>query len=223
VRRLTSREERTGPSLFRHLISGPHSSLRSDLPPSRRRRATPPDTSSRVFTARVRLSTSLSSLFTSSDMSVLDPSRLSATVRIWSDFTYRIVPTPSTTQGVLMPLPDPYANEPTADVDPHTYRLFMEAQDAIKQWEKEAARLKELLIKEIGDAHAGLVDGHKLIYYRPTDRWAEARLIKDNPDLVQHYIKPKVTDTFDMNSFMSSHPDIADKYRVRSFRSLSDI
>jgi hypothetical protein len=122
-----------------------------------------------------------------------------------------------------MPLPDPYVNEPTADLDPHTFGLYMEAMDAIAQWDKEAKRLKDLLIKEIGDAHAGLINGRKVIYYRPADRWAEARMIKDYPDLTGHYIKPKVTQVFDLDSFSSAHPDITEQYRVRSFRSVGDV
>jgi hypothetical protein len=119
-----------------------------------------------------------------------------------------------------MPLPDPYA---TADVDPHTFSLYMEAMDALKQWDKVAKELRKEIENQIGDAHAGLVDGRKLIYYRPSDRWAEARMIKDYPDLTQHYIKPKVEQVFDLDSFSSAHPDIVEKYRVRSFRSLGDV
>lgn len=122
-----------------------------------------------------------------------------------------------------MPLPDPYANETTTELDPVTFSQYMEATDAVSKWQQEANRLKAMLIEQLGDAHAGLVDGRKLVYYRPTDRWAEARMIKENPDLTQHYIRPKVIDVFDLDAFSSSHPEIVDRYRVRSFRSVGDV
>lgn len=118
---------------------------------------------------------------------------------------------------------DPYANEPVVELDPVTFRAYIEAAQNADAWKKEADRLKKDLIETLGDAAAGLIDGHKLVTYREQDRWAEAALIKDNPDLAQHYITVRYQDVFDMDKFRAHHPEIADKYRVRSFRSIADV
>lgn len=118
---------------------------------------------------------------------------------------------------------DPYANEPAVDLDPVTFHAYMEAEQNAEAWKKEAVRLKKELIDELGDATAGLVDGHKLVTYREQQRWAESTLIKENPDLAQHFITARYQDVFDMDKFRAHHPEIADKYRVRSFRSIADV
>jgi hypothetical protein len=119
--------------------------------------------------------------------------------------------------------PDPYEHEPAVEVDPVTFAAYMEAASNVLAWQKEADRLKRMLAEQMGDAHAGLVDGRKLITNRPGDRWAEARMIKDYPELTSHYIKPVYQDKFDFSMFQAAHPDIVEKYRVRSFRSLADV
>lgn len=117
-----------------------------------------------------------------------------------------------------MPLPDPHADEPVVDLDKETYRLWLQAANNAGGWMKEAERLKKRLIDQIGDAYAGIVDGKKVIYYRPADSWATARLVKENPDLAEHYMVPATGEVFDMDRFRRVHPDIAEKYRTRSFR-----
>lgn len=118
---------------------------------------------------------------------------------------------------------DPYANEPTVELDPALFRAYIEAAQNADAWKKEADRLKREMIEILGDAVAGLVDGRKLVTYREQERFAEAALIKDNPDLAQHFIVAKYQDVFDMDKFRAHHPEIADKYRVRSFRSIGEI
>lgn len=117
-----------------------------------------------------------------------------------------------------MALPDPYANEPTAQLNPDKWRLYLEAVSHTEGWQKEAERLQAELLAELGDAHAGTVEGEKVVTNRPTKRYAEARIIKDYPDLTQHYIRLKETKVFDLEAFKLTHPEIADKYQVRSFR-----
>lgn len=117
-----------------------------------------------------------------------------------------------------MPLPDKYANEPTVELPEDKVVAWKAADDAAKRWQEHADALKKELIELIGSAHAVMVDDKKLITYRPSQKYAESRLIKDYPDLTQHFINEKVRLEFDLESFIRRHQAIADKYQVRQFR-----
>ncbi len=94
----------------------------------------------------------------------------------------------------------------------------MKARTAAEAWKQEELRLREALELAMGDADAATVDGHKVLTHRYTDRIATKRLMEDNPDLVEHYMVDTVVNEFDLASFLRVHRDIAEKYRVRSFR-----
>ena len=115
-----------------------------------------------------------------------------------------------------MPLPDPHANEPTKEVDRDTYRLLQEAKVAVVAWTTEFNRLKAKFLEEMGDAFAATVDGEKVYTYRPKDQYAVSRLIKDFPDLTEHFFETQRQSVFNIDKFREAHPDIADKYRVRA-------
>ena len=119
-----------------------------------------------------------------------------------------------------MPLPDPYANEPTVEVPEDLWRLWQEYEANASAWKREADKVKSRIIEHMGEATAVLVAGAKVASYRPTARYAEARLVKDYPDLSQHYFREEVRNVFDMDLFAKMHPDIAEQYRVRSFNRL---
>ncbi len=116
-----------------------------------------------------------------------------------------------------MPLPDPYENESTVELDPDKVKLLNEAKAAILGWTKHYNRLKLELMASIGDAHAGTVNGDKVIYYRPKDQYAITRLEADYPDLVEHFRVMQVKEVLDVEAFKAQHPDIFEKYRVRAF------
>lgn len=117
-----------------------------------------------------------------------------------------------------MPLPDKYADEPVVELDPDKVTLWRNAEDAAAQWKAHAKRLKDELMATIGDSHAGVVDGRKVITYRPIDDWAEARILKDYPDLARHYLVERTETRLDLAAFRAQHEDVVDKYRVRQFR-----
>ena len=119
--------------------------------------------------------------------------------------------------------PDPYADESVADLDPVTHSLYLEAVENAKSWAIEANRLKAELYSQLGDADAGLIDGRKLITHRPIGAYAEARLIKDNPDLTAIYFEIQAEQRFNFERFKRNHPEVAEKYRTRQFRSLADV
>lgn len=120
-----------------------------------------------------------------------------------------------------MPLPDPYADETTTEIDPDTWRLYLQAKSNAEGWEKEATKLRAKVEEQIGDAHAGTIDGVKVVYYRPRDSWAEARIVKENPDLAQHFYVPVYENRFSLVDFRAAHPEIADKYRSRAFKAVN--
>jgi hypothetical protein len=117
-----------------------------------------------------------------------------------------------------MPLPDPFFNEPFVQLDPDKVKLWRQAVDAARAWGEEAEKRRDELIADLGDAHAGKVGDDKVITYRPETRWAEARLVKENPDLAQHFFRSQTREVFALTEFREHHPEIAEKYRVRSFR-----
>ena len=117
-----------------------------------------------------------------------------------------------------MPIPDPHAEEPTVEVDPDYYKNWREAQQAEALWHDEVLRLRAILEKQIGDAYAGTINGDKVITYRPERRYATRSIQRDHPDLTQHFMKRVVVEEFQTDDFIHAHPEIAEKYRIRSFR-----
>jgi hypothetical protein len=119
-----------------------------------------------------------------------------------------------------MPLPDPYETEPTKEIDRDKYQLWLEARAAVKAWQEEATRLATDLQESLQGMSAGTVDGRKVISYRYKDQYAVSRLMKDYPDLVQHFMHTEEVKTLDLLRFVAANPEVANRYRVREFRGL---
>src|SRR4030095_13918079 len=119
-----------------------------------------------------------------------------------------------------MPLPDKHADEPTVELDPDIYRLYREARRAEVGWKKIADGYRAQIEQQIGDSFAATVEGVKVITYRPESKYAEGQLQKDYPDLTQHYRHEVTKEVFDMELFAKTHPEVAEQYRIRSFRGL---
>lgn len=117
-----------------------------------------------------------------------------------------------------MVLPNKHANEPTKEISKDLWQMRQVCQTEIAGWEKKLEEINAQIKAELGDAFAATVLGTKVVTYRPTAKYATATLIKDMPDLTQHYFHDRVTPVFDMDLFAASHPDIAAKYQVRSLR-----
>lgn len=121
-----------------------------------------------------------------------------------------------------MPLPDPHDGEPAVQLDPALVKKWTEARDNAEAWQKIADELKAKLMAEIGAAYAGLVGDEKVITYRPSAKYAEARICKDHPDLAQHFMRDRLQRVFDMDAFALRHPEIATQYQVRQFRAVAE-
>jgi hypothetical protein len=118
-----------------------------------------------------------------------------------------------------MPVPGPHDDEFTVELEPDLWRRYREAVANSVGWKRVAEDLRSELEARLGQATAGTVEGKKVVYYRPADNWAVARIKADYPDLAAHFIRLKEQEVFDIEGFRANHPDIADKYQVRSFRS----
>jgi hypothetical protein len=117
-----------------------------------------------------------------------------------------------------VPTPDKHDNEPVVEISKDYYQLWREAQTNAKGWEQEAKRLRGILEESIGDAYAATVDGEKVVTYRPGNSYATVKLQEAYPDLTTHYMVRKYVTELDMTAFAAAHPEIAEQFRVRSFR-----
>lgn len=117
-----------------------------------------------------------------------------------------------------MSTPEPYAGEPTQEIDRTIFMKWQEAKRNAEAWEHEAKRLRAHLESMLGDAFAATIDGVKVLTYRPGAKYATAAIRRDYPDLTQHFIISRLVDDLDMDRFAAQHPEIAERYRVRSFR-----
>ena len=113
---------------------------------------------------------------------------------------------------------DPHADEPQVQLDEATYQAYLKAVSNADAWKREAERLKALLNEQLGDAYAGVVNDEKVITHRPTLTFRVSALLKDYPEITQHYIVTTVERKLDMDAFRKVHPDIAEQYQSRSFR-----
>jgi hypothetical protein len=115
-------------------------------------------------------------------------------------------------------VPDKYASESTQEIQANAYLAWIKAKTAADAWKAEELRLREVLELAMGDADAATIDGQKVITHRYTDKIATRRLMEDYPDLTEHYMIDSVVHEFNLSAFLLTHGDIAEKYRVRSFR-----
>lgn len=116
-----------------------------------------------------------------------------------------------------MPLPDKHADEPGVEIPGELWSQYRTARGNAVSWQKIADTIKAKIMEEMGDATAALVGGQSVATYRPTSRYAEARIRSDYPELTQHYIHEEPRQVFDIELFAKAYPDIAEAYRVRSF------
>ena len=120
-----------------------------------------------------------------------------------------------------MPLPDPHAKEPTAEISGDVLKLYEEALANSKAWADRANEYRTRLLDELGDAYAGTVDGVKVVAHRPKDQYAISRLRSDYPDLTEHFLSWKTEQVFDLDKFRNAHPEILEQYQVRALNRLT--
>lgn len=117
---------------------------------------------------------------------------------------------------------DKHANEAAVEISHDKWAHYRQAMDASRQWKKVADDILASIKADMGDAYAITMDGVKVATFRPTNRYAEAQLCKDYPELTRHFMRTEIKETLDMLKFATAYPDIAAGYRVRSFREVED-
>lgn len=117
-----------------------------------------------------------------------------------------------------MPLPDPHANEPTTEVNEDLYQNWVQAQAFANGWQERADEFKKMLMEQVGNTFAGTVNGVKVFTYRPENRYATSRLLREQEPLARHFMRQVLKEELDVQAFHQHHPDVVDLYRIRSFR-----
>jgi 3-dehydroquinate dehydratase len=115
---------------------------------------------------------------------------------------------------------DPYADEPTAPLDPVQWALYQELLKAMAVAETRLKDLRASFEEQIGEAHAGTVDGKKVVTNRPKKGWNTTLLKKEYGELTMHFMREETKDVLDMELFAKAYPDIAQKFQTREFRVL---
>lgn len=114
---------------------------------------------------------------------------------------------------------DPHADEPTAELDPVKWALYVELLKAMEAGEQRLEDLRKEFEEAIGQAHAGVVDGKKVITFRPrTGSYNTTLLKKEYGELTQHFMHPVTRDALDMELFARAYPEYAAKYQTRDFK-----
>jgi hypothetical protein len=117
-----------------------------------------------------------------------------------------------------MPVPGKHDDEPRSEIQADLFEKWLDARDQAMSWGKVAADYRQQLEDQLGTSTGGMIHGKLVVTYRPKGRYAVAALVRDNPALTQHYMKTREVSELDIDTFVSVHRDIADKYRIREFR-----
>jgi len=113
---------------------------------------------------------------------------------------------------------DVHPNEPTVQISPDLWAEYEGAMAKLASWHKYVELLREKIMEEIGDAHAGMVGNRKVATYRPVDTYRLKALIAEYPELTQHFEREVTKTEFDLDAFDAQHHDILEKFRSRAFR-----
>lgn len=120
-----------------------------------------------------------------------------------------------------MPVPAPHDKEPTVEIPGGLWKSYLEARKSREDWEEHEKYYRERIEKLLGDAPAGTVGGVKVVTYRPADKWSTTGILKEYPEIADHFVVTRQVDEFDVEAFIRQHPDLAEPFRSRSFRVVS--
>lgn len=121
-----------------------------------------------------------------------------------------------------MPVPGPHDKESTVEIPGGLWRSYLDARKSREDWEVHEKFYRERIEKLLGDARAGTVGGVKVVSYRPADKWSGVGIRKEHPEIAEHFVVSRQVEEFDVAAFVAQHPDLAEPFRSRSFRLVSD-
>jgi len=121
-----------------------------------------------------------------------------------------------------MPVPGPYDKEDTAEIPGGLWKSYLEARKNREDWEAHEKFYRERIEKLLGSRPAGTVGGVKVVTFRPAEKWAASNILKAYPEMAEHFMTTQTVDVFDVNAFVAHHPDLAEPFRSRSFRIVSE-
>ncbi len=113
---------------------------------------------------------------------------------------------------------DPHADEAKVEIDSDVYAQWMEVRAAIKEAQAVEAILRAKIEQQMGKATAATIGGRTVITYRPSKSWDSKGLLRDYPELAEHFMTMEVTRKLDVYQFAAHHPEIANQYQTRTFR-----
>jgi hypothetical protein len=119
-----------------------------------------------------------------------------------------------------MPVPGKHDEEPRTEVQGDVYAQWLDARAQAVAWGQRAADLRAKLEDQMGTSTGGLVNGKLVVTYRYKQGYATQALMRDHPALTQHYMRTREVSELDIDQFALVHRDIADKYRIRQFRTV---
>lgn len=118
--------------------------------------------------------------------------------------------TPTTTQTPRVPLDD--MTQDLADLDL--------AERMINDWKERAEVIKTRIKTRIGPRGIGTIKGVDVWAHSPTDRFANARFTKENPDIAAQFTHAKVEQVLNIEELQRALPDLYAQYQVSSLRPL---
>ena len=95
---------------------------------------------------------------------------------------------------------------------------YNECNRAIKYWKTELERTKEQLIKMMGDAVEGTVDGRVVFTYKPIERFNVTEFKREYPDLHRLFTREMSKVEFDEAWFRNSRPELWQQFQVRTVK-----
>ncbi len=87
----------------------------------------------------------------------------------------------------------------------------------VAEMTKQRDKVRAVLQKAIGDRD-GLQVGDYIATYEPVNKYREAGLRKDLPDLTDQFVEERVERVFNLDRFVAAFPDVASQYQSRAWK-----
>lgn len=88
----------------------------------------------------------------------------------------------------------------------------------INDWEERAKVIKNRIKNRIGPRGIGTFKGVDVWAHSPTDRFANARFAKENPEIAAQFTHAKVEQVLNLEELKRAMPDLYGQYQVSSLR-----